>query len=147
MKLERSRIEAPFDGVVIRGDLSQSLGSPVKLGDELMAIAPSDRFRVVVEIEERDIAFVAIGQHGSLALSALPWDALPLQVTRVTPMASALEGRNVFEVEAAILAHPTELRPGLHGSARIVVGRRSTVWSWSRRLVEAARLAWWGFAG
>lgn len=147
MKLERARIEAPFDGVVIRGDLSQSLGAPVQQGEELMAIAPRERFRVIVEVDERDIAAVVIGQRGSLALSALPWNTLPLQVTRITPMASALEGRNVFEVEATLLEQPADLRPGLHGSARIVAGRHSLLWNWSRRLVEAARLALWEWVG
>ena len=37
-QLGRTRIEAPFDGVVIRGDLSQSLGSPVQRGDVLLTV-------------------------------------------------------------------------------------------------------------
>jgi len=39
-QLGRIRLEAPFDGVVIRGDLSQSLGAPVQRGDVLLTIAP-----------------------------------------------------------------------------------------------------------
>jgi len=147
MKLERARLEAPFDGIVIRGDLSQSLGAPMQEGAELMTIAPRDRFRVIVEVDERDIAAVRVGQGGSLALSALPWDTLPLRVTRISPMASALEGRNAFEVEAALLEQPADLRPGLQGSARIVAGRHNVLWSWSRRLVDAARLAVWEWIG
>ena len=34
-----------------------------------------------------------------MALSALPWDTLPITITRITPMAKAVEGLNVFEVE------------------------------------------------
>ena len=147
MKLERAHIEAPFDGIVIRGDLSQSLGAPVQQGLELMTIAPRDRFRVIVEVDERDIAAVQVGQSGSLALSALPWNTLPLRVTRITPMATALQGRNAFEVEAALLQQPADLRPGLQGTARIVAGRHSTLWTWSRRLVEAARLTLWEWVG
>jgi hypothetical protein len=78
---------------------------------------------VIVEVDERDIGRVRVGQPGSLALSALPWDTLAVKVTRVTPMANAVEGRNVFEVEAALDAQPDTLRPGLRGVARIAVGR------------------------
>jgi hypothetical protein len=147
MKLERGRIEAPFDGIVVQGDLSQTLGAPLTQGAELMTVAPLGRFRVIVEVDERDIATIALGQPGTLALSALPWDTLPIRVTRITPVASALDGRNVFEVEAQLLAAGSGLRPGLQGTAHIVVGQRSWIASASRRLVDGGRLAWWGWWG
>lgn len=146
-QLGRTRIEAPFDGVVIRGDLSQSLGSPVQRGDVLLTVAPRERFRVIVEVDERDIGRMRLGQPGSLALSALPWDTLAVKVTRVTPMASAVEGRNVFEVEAALDAQPDTLRPGLRGVARIAVGREPLLWAWTHRLVEWLRLGVWSWLG
>ncbi len=146
-KLARGRIDAPFDAVVIQGDLSQSLGAPLSQGAELMTLAPLGRFRVIVEVDERDIATVAVGQPGSLALTALPWDTLPIRVMRITPVATAVEGRNVFEVEAELLAPGTGLRPGLQGSAHIVVGQRSGLGSASRRLIDALRLAWWQWWG
>lgn len=146
-QLGRTRIEAPFDGVVIRGDLSQSLGSPVQRGDVLLTVAPRERFRVIVEVDERDIGRVRLGQPGSLALSALPWDTLAVRVTRVTPMATAVEGRNVFEVEAALDAQPDSLRPGLRGVARIAVGREPLLWAWTHRFVEWLRLGAWSWLG
>ncbi len=147
MKLARSRIEAPFDGIVIQGDLSQSLGAPVQQGAELMTLAPRDAFRVMVEVDERDIAAVRVGQDGTVALSALPWNTLTIKVRRITPVATPVEGRNVFEVEAELPAPPADLRPGLQGSAHIAAGRQSLLWSWLRRPVEALRLIvweWWG---
>lgn len=147
MKLARGRIEAPFDGLVIQGDLSQSLGAPLALGAELMTLAPLDRFRVIVEVDERDIAAIAPGQSGTLALSARPWSTLPLRVTRLSPMATTLEGRNVFEVEAELLAHDADLRPGLQGSAQLLAGQRPLLLNWTRRLVDGARLLWWSWWG
>ncbi|WP_374245149.1 HlyD family efflux transporter periplasmic adaptor subunit [Zoogloea sp.] len=146
-QLGRIRLEAPFDGVVIRGDLSQSLGAPVQRGDVLLTLAPRDRFRVIVEVDERDIGRVRVGQTGRLALSALPWDSLPLAVTRITPMASAVEGRNVFEVEAALSARPDALRPGLRGVAKIAVGREPLAWAWTHRLIDWMRIGLWSWLG
>ena len=98
-KLERARVEAPFDGLVIQGDLRPSIGAPVKQGDVLMTVARTEDFRVVAEIDERDIQPVAVGQRGSIALSALPWSSLPIEVTRITPVSTPVEGSNIFEVE------------------------------------------------
>ena len=147
MKIERGRIEAPFDGIVVQGDLSQSLGAPLTQGAELMTVAPMDKFRVIVEVDERDIAAVAIGQSGSLALSALPWNSLPIRVTRITPTATPVEGHNVFEVEAELLARGADLRPGLQGTAHILAGRQPLMVSASHHLVDGLRLMlweWWG---
>ncbi len=146
-RLLRSRLVAPFDGIVVQGDLSQQLGAPVKVGAELMTVAPSDRFRVIVEIDERDIAQVHAGQRGRVTLSALPWQATPMQIVRITPVATVADGRNVFEVEAALLESAAGLRPGLQGSAQIVVGEASTLWRWTRRLVESAKLTAWEWFG
>ncbi len=149
-RLARTRVTAPFDGVVIRGDLSQQLGAPVQQGSELLTLAPRDTFRVMVEVDERDIGAVQIGQSGSVALSALPWQTQAIRVARITPMATVLDGRNVYEVEAELLPGAggrAELRAGLQGSAQIVSGSAPLLWNWSRRLVQALRLVWWEWLG
>lgn len=145
--LGRIQVKAPFDGSVISGDLSQSLGAPVKQGDVLLTVAPSSRYRVIIEVDERDIARVKAGQHGHLALSALPWDTLPFEVKRITPMAKAVDGLNVFEVEAALGSQPDSLRPGQRGVARILVGREPLAWAWTHRVTEWVRIVLWGWLG
>jgi len=149
--LARASIVSPLDGVVIQGDLTQSIGSPVERGKPLLLIAPNAAYRVVVEIDERDIGQVRVGQSGSLALGALPWDALPVTVSRVTPIARSVDGHNVFEVEAefsgaAGAAGAARIRPGLEGVAKLTVDARPLAWAWSHRLVDWLRLkawAWW----
>ncbi len=142
--LARSAIVAPFQGVVLEGDLSQSIGAPLERGKALMVLAPGDAQRVVVEVDERDVADVQPGQRGRLALSALPWDTIALQVTRVTPVSRVVEGRNVFEVEARMdPADATRVRPGLRGTAKIAVGQAPLIWSWTHRAVAQARLFLW----
>ena len=154
-QLERSQVRAPFAAVVVHGDLSQRLGAALEQGAELMTLAPAGKYRVIVEVDEADIAKVRAGQTGSLALSALPWQSLPLRVARITPMATPLEGRNVFEVEAelvddhaaATLLNPPQLRPGLSGHARIHVGQRPLLVAWLQRAADRVRLAWWSWFG
>lgn len=147
-QLHRAQLKAPFDGVVIQGDLSQSIGAPVKQGDTLITVASTRSYRVIVEIDESEIARIHPGQKGVIALSALPWHTLDITVQRITPQAQAKEGRNVYEVQATFTeALPPEVRPGLMGPAKIRIGMRPPIWGWTRPLIDRLRLmlwSWWG---
>jgi len=142
-QLQRARIEAPFDGIVIKGDLSQNLGAPVQRGEVLMVLAPSDSFRLILEVDEADVAAVRAGQRGELALAAQPDRTLPFVTRRIVPVASAADGRNFFEVEAALEETPPQLRPGLSGVAKVEAGSRALGWLLAHRALDWLRLAWW----
>ncbi len=146
-RLQRTQVQAPFDGVVITGDLTQSLGAPVKKGEALMTVAPEHDFRVILEVDERDIADVKLGKAGSLALSALPADTFPLEVNRITPVATTGPGRNYFEVEAKLRAKTEQLRPGLAGVGKVEAGSRSLLWIWTHRISDWTRLTLWSWIG
>jgi RND family efflux transporter MFP subunit len=146
-RLQRTQVVAPFDGIVITGDLTQSLGAPVKKGESLMTLAPEHNFRVILEVDERDIADVKLGKAGSLALSALPGDTFPLEVNRITPVATSGQGRNYFEVEAQMKAKAGELRPGLLGVGKVEAGERSLLWIWTHRISDWLRLTVWSWLG
>ncbi len=141
--LLRTRLIAPFDGILVRGDLSQSLGSPVTKGDVLFEVATLDGYRIILEVDERDITNAAVGQRGHLTLSALPGKSLPFAVERVTPVASAEDGRNYFRVEARLEGPTSALRPGMEGVAKIEVDRRRLIWIWTHSLVDWVRLWVW----
>ncbi|HEU4621346.1 MAG TPA: HlyD family secretion protein, partial [Burkholderiaceae bacterium] len=138
---------APFDGVVIEGDLTQSLGAPVKRGDVLMRIAPDGQWRVIVEVDERDIEGIAIGRRGTLVLSAQPGAPIDVRVERITPVATSRDGRTFYEVETKPGPSAEPLRPGMTGIARIEAGRRAYGWIWTHRAVDAVRYAIWRFIG
>lgn len=145
-QLDRTRLQAPFDGLVIKGDLSQTLGAPVQRGEVLMVLAPSDSFRLIVEVDESDIAAIRPGQKGQLALAARPEQPLGFTTRRIVPVAMAADGRNYFEVEAAPDAAESNLRPGLSGVAKIEVGERRLAWLLFHRAAAWLRLALWTVA-
>jgi multidrug efflux pump subunit AcrA (membrane-fusion protein) len=144
-KLSRSRIVAPFDGVVISGDLSQTLGSPVNKGDTLFEIAPLNSYRLIVQVDERDVRHVSVGQRGMVALAGLPGDPLPLVVSKIMPITVAEDGRNSLRVEARLTNVGQNLQPGMEGVAKIDAGRRSLMWIWTHGVVDAMRLAAWKY--
>src|SRR5262249_12544283 len=143
-KLHRAKIVSPIDGLLVNGDLSQLLGTPVERGKTLFEIAPLNQYRVVLNVDERDLRFIAPGQHGQLALSGMPADRHAFTVTRVTPIAAAKDGANQFRVEAALDDPPgPELRPGMEGIAKVETGPQRLVWAWTHGIVDWLRLAVW----
>lgn len=142
---ERSLLRAPFDGVVIKGDLSQSVGAPVARGAELLTLAPSTAYRVMIEADETRIAELRPGQRGELILAALPAHPLAIRVERVTPLASSEPGHHFFAVYAALPAGAPTLRPGMQGYARIEVDKRPLLLGWAQRALNMLRLKLWAW--
>lgn len=142
-RLKRSRIVAPFDGVVVSGDLSQMLGSPVEKGKVLFELAPLDAYRVVINVDERDVRYISTDQKGIVALAGMPGEPLPVVVTKIMPVNVAEEGRNAFRVEARVTVPGPTLRPGMEGVAKVQTGERSLLWIWTRSSMDWLRLVAW----
>ncbi len=142
-QLARASLAAPFNGLVISGDLTQSIGASLQRGQELFQIAPLDSYRVVLDVDETQIADIAIGQKGLLVVSSLPGEEFPLAVTKITPVSKAHDGHNTFRVEGRLATAALALRPGMHGVAKIDIDRRRMVWIWTRSFLDWARLALW----
>jgi RND family efflux transporter MFP subunit len=142
-QLGRTRLVAPFDAIVVTGDLSQSLGAPVERGQVLYELAPLDAFRVTLRVDERDVTAVRTGQRGTLLLTGAPAQGLPLTVEKITPVSVSEGGRNYFRVEARLDEGLQRLRPGMEGVGKIEAGRARLVWIWTRSIVDWVRLELW----
>jgi hypothetical protein len=142
-QLTRSALIAPFSGLIVKGDLSQALGSPVKRGEVLYEVAPTDEYRVVMKVDDRDIGLIELGQRGQLRLSGIPDLSIGIVVDRMTPVSVTEKGRNYFRVEAFMDKQSDLMRPGMEGFAKIEIGQKKLLWIWTHRLVDWMRLAVW----
>ncbi|MDK3018042.1 HlyD family efflux transporter periplasmic adaptor subunit [Pseudodonghicola flavimaris] len=142
-RLARTRLRAPFDGVVLSGDLDQSVGAPVSRGQVLYEIAPLDAYRIVLSVDERDLALVEEGLEGRVILTALPGRTFGMETGRVTSVAGVEDGRNVFRVDAELTEQTDLLRPGMEGIAKITVDERPLLMIWTHGLRNWARMAFW----
>lgn len=148
-RIKQSTIRAPISGTIIAGDVKDRIDSTIKTGDLLMQIAPLDDIIVVAKVDERDIgliknAFDAGKGFGEVASQAKPDEALPITIERIVPLSSAIEGKNVFEVRAALKGRPDWFSPGVEGIARFDTVERSLLWIGTRRILDQARLwLWW----
>ena len=146
-QLARTKIKAPFTGVVVSGDLTQSVGATLQRGQELFKIAPLEAYRVVLEVDEGDIADIEPGRAGELRLASLPEAPLGYVVERITPITEQAEGRNFFRVEARLDRVTEHLRPGMEGVGKTDVDSRLLIRIWTRRLVDWVRLTAWKWLG
>lgn len=142
-KIARARLTAPYDGIVVSGDLSQQIGSPVEAGKKLFEIAPLQSYRVIMQVDEREIRHVSLGQAGYLVITGIAGEPLPLVVTKVTPVATAQDGKNFFRVEAQLAEAPERLRPGMEGVGKIEVGSRSLWWVLTHSFTDWLTLSLW----
>jgi multidrug efflux pump subunit AcrA (membrane-fusion protein) len=144
-QLARTQISAPFAGLVVSGDLHQSLGTSVKRGQVLFEVSPLNAYRVVLEVDEGEITHIVAGQKGSLLLTSIPGEVFPFTVNHLTPIAVAREGRSYFRVEALLGRMSERLRPGMEGVAKVEVGPRKLIWIVSHKLIDWMRLTLWSW--
>jgi hypothetical protein len=145
-QLKRTRVTAPFDGFVVTGDLSQSLGAPVERGDIIFQIAPLNDYRIILKIDEREIGEIDVGQTGQLALAGMPGETLVIEVEKITPISTAQEGVNYFRVESRLIEGDiAKLRPGMEGVGKIDIDQRKLIWIWTHKVVHWVRMFFWSW--
>lgn len=147
-QLSRVRMTAPFDGVVIQGDLRQQLGGPVKRGEPLLTLAPGLDWRVILEVGESDVAKLERGQTATLRLAAMPGQPIALLLARVTPVARTTADGVRYEVEAWPAgkgAGLTGLRPGLEGVAKVDLPSRPLLTRWAVRAWNWLSMLTWSW--
>ena len=142
-QLAHAAILAPFDGRIVKGDLSQQLGAPVEQGHVLFEIAPMDAWRVVLKVDERDIADLREGERGELVLAGLPGQRFAIKVNRIFPVAQPGEGHDSFRVEARLLGGGGRIEPGMEGVGKVSAGAHSLLWIGFHRLFNWFRYTAW----
>lgn len=142
-QLQRTQLRAPFDGTLVSGDLSRAIGAPLERGQMLFEIVPAGNYRVGLQVDERDIAGLDVGQQGRLRLSGLPDRTIEFTLSRIVPLASADQMGNHFRVEAELAMQPESLRPGMQGVAKVTTGQTSVLHAWSDELFDRVRFWLW----
>ncbi len=146
-RLLKTHIKAPIAGIVVSGDLTQKIGTPVEKGDVLYEIAPTEGFRVVIEVDERNIDEIHPDQIGQVVFEATPDQTLAFTIDRITPVSESKDGRNYFRVEAHLSALPKVVQPGMEGIAHIDIEDRSRWWIWTHQVFDWLHLMVWRWFG
>lgn len=144
-RIQRATIQAPFDGVLVEGDLRERIGAPIKQGDALFKVSRMDSLFIEGEILQRDVHEIKTGTKGEIAFVTQPKLKYPVRVERIYPAAFPKEGENIFTIRCEITDKPDEWwRPGMSGLVKIEAGERTLFWILTHRTVDFLRMwLWW----
>ncbi len=124
-------LKSPISGVVLTPRVTDSLGSYVTEGTELLEIADLNQLRARIYVSEHDVYKLRIGSRARLQVEGIPkkWDALALAISaRSTEIDPGLVDENQFKgllppnfyLADLVVANPGGvLKPGMAGTARI----------------------------
>jgi HlyD family secretion protein len=111
-----AQVVSPIDGTVLTVDVD--LGQQAEAGDVVATLADTTDLKLTVNVEQRDIARVHIGQQVQIAVYALPNDVFTGVVEQIAPVADAGTGFVTFPVIIRFTEGPVEkLLPGMTASA------------------------------
>ncbi len=143
--INESDIIAPFDGILVSGDLDDRLGSSVSAGEALFQIASLNDYTLQLDVPEQLAADVSQGSEGKMRFAAFPSKAYDFSVDTLVPVAIPQEGANVFRMRAALNGDTSQIRPGMTGVAKISIGQRSLISRSLDLLRHRLRYWWWSF--
>jgi len=144
LHLSQSEVRAPFDGVIVEGDLRERIGTPLKQGDPLYRVARLDKMFVELMVKEQDVRDVRAGATGEVSFASKPGTFFAVRVERVEPMAVPRPEGNMFLVRCTLVdKNEAWWRPGMSGAARIDAGRRAPLWIATHETLDYLRMRWW----
>jgi RND family efflux transporter MFP subunit len=115
LELEKTRIRAPFDGVVARRYVR--LGQKVALGDRLFWVSGEGPLRLRFTLPEIFLGHVALGQQLELFSPDVPDERKQARVIELSPVVDPSSG--TIDVLCQIIGPPQGLRPGMQASVRV----------------------------
>ena len=133
-RLRSCEIRSPLDGTIIeRGIEPGEMVSPgvqaTFEGKPLLTVADLSTLLVRSELNQIDVARVALDQSVKVTLDALPDQTWQAKVTKIAPAAVKAQGRDaeVFPVEATLVAADPAIKSGMTADVRILVETRPQV--------------------
>lgn len=131
--LARADIRAPFAGTILsveveRGTIVASAISSASGGTALLTLADLTDLRIIGQLDEAQIASVAVGQEVAIRVDAYPTRDFAGRVERVSPLAYEDTSVIVFDVEI-VVTDPDRglLRSGMSADVEIVTQRSEGV--------------------
>jgi HlyD family secretion protein len=122
-KLDATVIRAPANGVLIARDVEP--GDVAQAGKELLVLAPTGETQIVVNIDEKNLGKLAIGQPARVSADAFPTDSFPADLFYVNPGIDPVRG--AVQVKLRVPKPPAYLRQDMTVSVDIEVAHRTGV--------------------
>lgn len=114
-------VRAAMDGTLIGRNVE--VGDVVQAGKVLMTLSPLGRVQLIVDIDEKNLRLLALGQNALVAADAYPQKRFAAQLVYINPGVNALTG--AISVKFDVAAAPPEIRQDMTVSVDTEVARRT----------------------
>jgi len=115
LELEKTRIRAPFDGIVARRYVRA--GQKVDLGDRLFWVTAEAPLRLRFTLPERFLGSIRKGEQLELTSPDVPGSSRQAQVIEVSPVVDPASG--TIDVLCQLIGPAAGMRPGMTASVRV----------------------------
>jgi HlyD family secretion protein len=122
-RLGYATIIAPRDGVLITRAVER--GTVVQPGKALLVLAPAGDTQIVVQIDEKNLGQLALGQHAVASADAYPDKRFNATLSYINPSVDI--NRASVEVKLAVIDPPDYLRQDMTVSVDIATAKRDNV--------------------
>jgi HlyD family secretion protein len=119
-RLAYTRVVAPADGVVLSH--SVETGDIVQGGQPVLVLARNGATELVVEPDEKNLAFLKLNQRALASADAFPDRPFDAEVSFIAPGIDLQRG--TVEMRLRVLTPPEYLKPDMTVSVEVEVGRR-----------------------
>ncbi len=116
-------IQAPASGQLIGRNVE--VGDVVQAGKVLMTLSPEGAMQLVVQIDERNLRLMALGQQALASADAYPQQPFKAQVAYINPGINAQTG--AVEIKLEVLEPQKDLKQDMTVSVDLVVARQPQV--------------------
>lgn len=115
LELEKTRIRAPFSGIVARRYVRES--QQISKGDRLFWVTAEGPLRIRFTVPEKFIGALKVGQQFAMTVADLPEEQYKAKVVELSPVVDPSSG--TFDGMAELVGAQGSLRPGMSASLRI----------------------------
>jgi len=118
LQLERATLTAPMASTVTV--LDAEIGEMVNLGQMVLVLSDLTALEVEVNLDETDVAHVAVGQEALVSVDAFPGVEMVGQVTYVASVAQSQSGVVLFPVTVRLSSKDLPVRARMTADVEIV---------------------------
>lgn len=123
VRLDQTRITAPQDGTILSREVEP--GDVVQPGRVLLVLAADGGSELVMTPDERNLAFIHLGQRARASADAFPETVFEAEVSYLAPAVDPQRGS--IEVRLSVSNPPPFLRPDMTVSIDLTVSSRAEV--------------------
>ena len=147
-QLERLVIRSPHPGVITTPRVKEKVGQYVNKGDLIAEVHDLKQLTVDIEVPEREIGPVRVGQAVTVKARAYPGETFSGKVIGIAPAmhnSELLSGVKMIRVSTVIDNADQRLKSGMTGYAKIDCGTRPLIEVLAHGVVGALRVEVWSW--